>query len=571
MPLRSAISSMEDAANVDWPKTCWAASSIRFSRSARGRRLRVGAGIASRVYFDLLTDFRLGILAAMGRRSLALVLGTCALLSLPAAASAAARCPDVVDPADFASAATLKKMDAFEGSLGARPTASPAQNRFIDWLEQQMDAIPGVKSRSLPYRVQRWDASKVALALDGVDTPIASGVPYAKPTGAAGVTAPVVVIPADRPITAAEAAGKIVVRDSLPGSVPYSVFAKGVLGVGGSFDASGTFTRDFLGPVAPDLEAAAAAGAAGLILVRDVPRDQADFLAPYEGTEWGVPAVYVGADQAAAMKAATTATLTVDAQMTPATTRTVIATVPGRSAQKLVVESHTDGANALWDNGPIAMVAMARYLAKLPLACRPRTIEFAFVTGHLYQHLVSPDVRDGGAEQRAEVLDREYDAGKVAGVMVLEHLGAQEYELRDGRLAQTGRKELLLVPVSESDKLRAVVLKQIARHGLKQTAVITGADAPDPGRVPQHCSFGGEGTPYNHHLLPVVAPIAAPRGLFTPSFGLDAIDFPYMRAQTLAFTEVLLAMGRMPRADIAGRVTQERAQRKAGTPGCSET
>jgi hypothetical protein len=49
---------------------------------------------------------------------------------------------------------------------------------------------------------------------------------------------------------------------------------------------------------------------------------------------------------------------------------------------------------------------------------------------------------------------------------------------------------------------------------------------------------------------------------------MDAIDVPYMRRQTLAFTDVLLAMGRMSRADIAGRVTQERAQRKAGAAGC---
>jgi hypothetical protein len=155
-------------------------------------------------------------------------------------------------------------------------------------------------------------------------------------------------------------------------------------------------------------------------------------------------------------------------------------------------------------------------------------------------------------------------------VLVLEHLGALEYGLKDGRLAQTGRKELLLVPVSESDKLRAAVLRQVARHRLEQTAVIVGADAPEPGRVPEHCSFGGEGTPYNHHLLPVVSPIAAPRGLFSPSFGMEAIDIPYMRRQTLAFTDLLLAMGRMSRADIAGRVTQERAQRQAGAPGCAD-
>ena len=503
----------------------------------------------------------------MGRRMIALALGTLALTAT-GTAEAATRCPSTIDASTFASTKQLRQMNAFEGSLGARPTASPAQTRFIDWLERRMKTVPGVRTRSLPYTVQRWDATNVTLSADGRDIPIASVVPYAQPTPPQGVTAPVVVIPADREITAAEAAGRIVVRDWQPGSVPYSVFEQGALGVGGRFDATGDYTRDFLQSVVPDLEASAAAGAAGLVVVRDVPRDQADFLAPYEGLQWGVPAVYLGSGEGAAIKAAATATLTVQATRTPARTRTLVATLPGRSSQRLVVESHTDGANALWDNGPIAMVAMARALAALPKECRPRTIEFSFVTGHLYQRLVSHDVRDGGAEQRAAALDREYDQGKVAGVLVLEHLGALEYAPRDGRLQQTGRKELMLVPVSESDKLRAAVLRQIDRHRLEQLAVIIGADAPEPGRVPEHCSFGGEGTPYNHHLLPVVSAIAAPRGLFSPSFGMEAIDVPYMRRQAIAFTDLLLDMSRMSRADIAGRVTQERAQRQAGAPGC---
>ena len=37
-----------------------------------------------------------------------------------------------------------------------------------------------------------------------------------------------------------------------------------------------------------------------------------------------------------------------------------------------------------------------------------------------YQHLMSRRVREGGAEQLAEQLDREYARGKVAAVLVLE-------------------------------------------------------------------------------------------------------------------------------------------------------
>ena len=74
----------------------------------------------------------------------------------------------------------------------------------------------------------------------------------------------------------------------------------------------------------------------------------------------------------------------------------------------------------------MAILALARALARRPPACRPRTIEFAFPTAHFYQRVASPDRRHGGAGVLARRLDREYDRGRVAAVVVLEHLGARE-------------------------------------------------------------------------------------------------------------------------------------------------
>ena len=109
------------------------------------------------------------------------------------------------------------------------------------------------------------------------------------------------------------------------------------------------------------------------------------------------------------------------AERTPgAPTRNVIATLPGRSPQRIVIASHTDGMNAVWDNGPTAIIALARWFSALPLRCRPRTLEFGFTTGHLYQS-------DVGAHRYALELDRGYDEGTVALAVALEHLGAREY------------------------------------------------------------------------------------------------------------------------------------------------
>ncbi len=479
-------------------------------------------------------------------RGAALLVAGVTLLAVPGVA-AARGCPRAVDRADFTSASTLRKLNDVQWRLGVRATATPNHRRFVDWLDRRMRGLRGFRVRSVDFRINRWDHRSTMLRLQGADLPVAGPIPYSRATGPAGVTAPLVYVPADEPITAANAAGRIVVRDR-PIRAPRNERVA--------------------------LDDAGAAGASGLLFVMDVPRRQArGFYRPYDGVDWKVPGAYLGVDEGQRVKAAVAggrqveATLAVQATRKPARTRMLLATLRGRSPQKLVVESHTDGVNAVWDNGPIVMLAMARYLSGLPLACRPRTVQFAFTTGHLYQTKSS-------AKWLAKRLDRQYDEGRVAGVLAVEHFGARAYDpvpRTDGpgvEMRATGRHEVLAVGVTESSRLREAVARHV--RDIMPAAVIPGLDPPDPKRVPEYCSFGGEGGPYNQRLIPTVGAISGPDVLFAPAFGMEAIDFPFMRRQSLAFTNLLLEMGRMSRTAIAGRVRDQRRRRAAGAPGCDE-
>ena len=68
---------------------------------------------------------------------------------------------------------------------------------------------------------------------------------------------------------------------------------------------------------------------------------------------------------------------------------------------------------------------------------------------------------------------------------------------------------------------------------------------------------------------PVISPIAAPKTLFSPQFGVEAIDLPAMRKASLAFADVVLDLGPMAQPAVAGDVTAMRQQRASGTPGCA--
>jgi hypothetical protein len=490
--------------------------------------------------------------------------------------AAAAGCPDSADPASFEDTATLLRENRVMADLGRRPTGSAQQLRFIAWLEDRLRAIAGVQVGDVPYAVDRWVERSARLTAGGQRVAISGAVPYAK---AGTGTGPLAYVPPGTALGGQDLKGKVVVRDAVPGVVPNAAFRAvewfewdpdGTL----LTDAGGNYERDFAGynQRLTDLDDAAKGGAAALVFVHGFPRAQVrGQYAPYEGIHWKVPAIYVGADEGARLeqlaKTAAPASVTIDAQDVDSPTRTIVATLPGVSDERMVVESHTDGMNAIWDNGPIAILALARHFAALPRECRPRTLQFVFTTGHLYQHLMGTTDRGGGAEQEAKQLDAEYDKGSIAMVYALEHLGAKEYAAvprTDGApgrvLKPTGRSELNTLFAGESPVLVHALEEQVVKHDLRRTFVLRGSDAP-AAKIPPHNSFGGEGTEYQQHLIPTIALVTGPWTLYNPAFGMEAIDGELMRRQTLIFADLIHELGSQPAAALGGGYLGERAAR----------
>jgi hypothetical protein len=533
------------------------------------------------------------------RRLLAVLLAVPLLLAAGTFTSAAAElpgaaagCPVAPDPAALPDPATLREMNSVVAGLGVRPTGSRAQNLYIQWIMRRLHEVPGARIAKEPFTINRWSPGSMELQLKVGETttavPIAAPVPYAQPTQSGGVSAPLVEIPDEEQITAANAAGRIVVRPAPAGSVPNYDFFLPVVSwfvydPEGTIDPTQTFFGDFINYNArvADLRDAAAAGAKGVLFVKDLPRSQlSDHYEPYEGTPWNVPAVYLGADEgkrlsdAIASGAPASARLVLHASYRSLETPTIRATIPGQSPQRIVVDSHTDGTNAVEDNGPVAMVAMARYLAALPSACRPRTIEFVFPTAHFYQRLVDLNHRYGGAGVIATQLDSEYDKGTVSSVLVLEHLGAIDYEQvprpeggPGSILIPNGLRAIQFIGITPSPSLLGAVTDVVRSYDMERTILLQGADAPGS-TVPSHCSFGGEGTPYNVHLLPTIGVISAPQSLYDPSFGLEGIDFNVMHSELLGYTELVNRLGTMSQAEVAGEIPLERQERAAGGAPC---
>lgn len=506
--------------------------------------------------------------------------------------ASAASCPTAVPDRGFASAAQLHATMAKVTSFGQlRNAGSRSHNQELIWLRSRLERIRGMRVRSDPYFVRGWQPTTPAKKGPGMDLgragelrvagakrstaiPVAGAVPYARPTNDRGSGGPLVYLPSDQPITAENSAGKVVIRDFPQASIPaigiqlLSVYITPDLA-----SETGDYSRPYLAPLDQDMWAAGTAGAAGLIFAFDVPRKQVrGYWDPHDGTHYKEPALFVGAGAGARLRslanAGRSARVVVHARSKRAKTRNLTATLPGRSPQRIVLSTHTDGVTWVQENGVAGVLAMARYLAALPKACRPRTFQFEFGSGHLGY------ARDG-TELYARKLDQQYDGGSVAFAFALEHMGTREIlpvPNADGsgqHLAFTGRGEPYLFGAGDSDALRQAAANATKARNLDYTSVLRGLGLPVSGQVPPVCSMGGIGTAFQSHLIPTLAMISGPWSLWAPSFGARAVDFSRMRNQLLAAGDTILTLQGLPSAEIAGDYPAYRAQRAAGAPTCS--
>ena len=498
-------------------------------------------------------------------------------------------CPTETEAAEFASAEEMRDLLAEFNGFGLRSPGSDQHEASLDWLADQLAEVPGMEIEWDEYEMDRWEPTSEAegdtpgrdlAAAGGLNVDDGSGtremevigaVPFSLPTDETGASGSMVCLGPDEPLTPANASGKVVVQEVAPGTIPASVFELIAHHMTDDIAATGDYARPYLRPLDEMLTAAGKADAAGLVILWDAPTDQLrGYWDPHSGTRHHVPSVFVGSDHAQEIRdlagSGATAEVVVRAEWAEVPTRNLIATLPGETRERIIVNTNTDSVNWVQENGPVAAVAMARYFGSLPVECRSRDIQFALTSNHL-------GYSGDGTFRYGEQLDQDFDDGTVAFVMALEHLGAREIlpveGAADGELELTGEAEMFAWSApDESPALVEASVDAVKRRGLNRTIVLEGVGLPSDETVPSICSQGGLGTNFHGILIPTIAGISGPWSLWAPSFGEDAIDFDRMRDQTLAFTDVAIQLDDVPQPEIAGGYIDAREQRAGGATTC---
>ncbi|RZI86774.1 MAG: hypothetical protein EOP38_00295 [Rubrivivax sp.] len=235
----------------------------------------------------------------------------------------------------------------------------------------------------------------------------------------------------------------------------------------------------------------------------------------------------------AAFRANANLTLTANIEKN-ATSDSLVAILPGCSAENIVINTHTDGQNAFEENGAAACVALARYYAAKPIEQRQRTLVFSCVTGHMVEGL--PQAQ-GFIDAHPELISR-----SVAS-LTIEHFGATEwldspiYGYRAtgnpeiaGIFHTGGLLEAAIAAVKETDLRRTLLLKPI--FGV----------------------FFGVGYPLAQAGIPTLAYIAGPEYLvaIAPDGHLNKFDKKRMRRELQWCVDVLRRIEGMTAAQLKG-------------------
>ena len=464
-----------------------------------------------------------------------------------------------IDMSNITSPELLQEEVEKMNSFGVRLTGTKSQRNFIKYLKSRIHDM-GIETFSDPSRFMRWEETNKKLVIKDLDeefeVPISSAFPYSGRTPAEGITAQMTLV-REKHVGYLNATDKIAVvevneLDFLPSEIAFNERER-------SIPEGLRLPSHYNGPVAtafvnfPFLKMAKLAGAKGVICIWKGINDDCiegqylPFILDYQG----IPAVWVnsknGKKVIAEAEKGAFATLTLEGIIDEyAKTESFWCVLDGEEeGESVIINTHTDGTNCIEENGPIAMLAMIKYLKDKPLK---RTHIFVFVTGHFrlpnFKNIVG-----GGVQATSKWLTahRSHWDGKeghlkaVAGLSV-EHLGCKMWKTdENGEYRQAGDVETEIV-YTGNKVMDDIYFKSLEDRKKVYTLTLRG----------HNLLHFGEGQPLFNCGIPEIALVTAPDCLcvISDNHEMDKFDAELMYEQTVSFIKMALMIDSLTAQEI---------------------
>jgi hypothetical protein len=438
--------------------------------------------------------------------------------------------------------------------LGPKYTGNKAHGEYVDFLATNLK-LAGLEVQREHYTLSRWEVRRRAIEVrsatgQAVPAPVTSYFPYSGHTPVGGITGEIVYAGGPGRFQLDGLEGKIALVDcptlERPWGQWYQLWSSHPSGE--RFPTSVKPARSSV----TDLEQFRKAGAAAVILgwtdISDA--NAADQYSPFSLPLQNIAGLYVGRDTHAKLRTlagtGAKATVVLEGEMIPSTTDSLIATLAGSTSdENIIVNTHTDGTSAIQENGPIAILALAKYFSRIARADRKRTLVFPLTTGHLAAPWVPPMATWDGQNESIRGIIQKYPEliKKTVASLAIEHLGCMEWRDDESmRYKPTGQNEW-----------------SVAITASKSTADIMAAAAKDSrdriGIVKQVSDrWIGEGAPLGKMGIPTVGYIPMPNYLLAAPAdgGLDKVNPELLYSQIQMFGRAIHALDGMSAAQLKG-------------------
>jgi hypothetical protein len=442
----------------------------------------------------------------------------------------------------------------FLTGCGSRITGLPGHTKFVEFLAARLAKCPGVTVNRDTYVFDRWDERRRALSAKGPNgiarlLRTTSSYPYSGKTNPGGVNGDIIdlgrttpnAIGGSDPIEIkSDIRGKIVLIRSPVHGFPFEE----------NFKIWGASRPDVKLPArireavwqnraAPPLQPFKDAGAVGAIFAWEGISDEnaegqyvpfgrkfADFPTLWVGEKTGDELTKIAAQGGSA-------TITLEADITPnASSDTLYGYLQGETDEIILIHTHSDGPNAVEENAPIAVVALAEYLAGLPKGTLKRSYLFTMTTGHM-AHFPTSKSWHGFETKHPDLIK------KVVGAIVLEHLGARSWIDR-GEDYLPGSENQTTMILTQSKSLADLALKSCADTIDDRIIAVN----------PYQRRYTGESGGVIEAGIPCIGIMPVPSYLLKQSEtgSIEKIDPRLFRTQLENVTKMLRAMDQMPRA-----------------------
>jgi hypothetical protein len=261
-----------------------------------------------------------------------------------------------------------------------------------------------------------------------------------------------------------------------------------------------------------------------------------------------LPGVWVGRDQGAALRrlaksGRARAALTLTGPLEASVTHNIVAEIPGRSREAIVLSCHHDSpfTSPVEDASGVAVVlALAKHFAER--RDLERRLVVLLSAGHFYGSIGTRTFID---KHRGDVV------ADAAIEISIEHIGKEAVEDADGNLVATGEPEAAGVFVPFNRAVTDAVLESMEAHDVARVVALP-AEGPLGDYPP---TDGGD---WWEAGVPVINYISNPVYLLTNDDALEWVDVPRMPKVAAAFADTIRRVDRMPRSDIAAVESKRR-------------